>query len=77
LFDPRILLQGDSNTITFEHDPSIRNQVFELFSTNQGPEGQATKLSELLCLSAESSSASGPGYRDVFRGVDRAVHGTH
>jgi len=67
LVDPRILLQGDSNTITFEHDPSIRGQVFELFSTNQGPEGQATKLSELLCCLPKVQAPAGLGYRDVFR----------
>ena len=37
LVDPQILLKGDANTITFEHDPAIKKQIFELFSTNQSP----------------------------------------
>ena len=67
LIDPRVLLQGESSTITFEHDPAIKRQVFELFSTNQSPQGQATKLSELLCCLPKVSAPEGFGYRDVFR----------
>jgi uncharacterized radical SAM superfamily Fe-S cluster-containing enzyme len=67
LVDPQILLKGDSNTITFEHDPQIKRQVFELFATNQGPDGQAAKLSELLCCLPKVQTPAGLGYRDVFR----------
>jgi 7,8-dihydro-6-hydroxymethylpterin dimethyltransferase len=67
LVDPQILLKGDSNTITFEHDPAIKKQIFELFSTNQSPDGQAAKLSELLCCIPKVETPSGVGYRDVFR----------
>jgi uncharacterized radical SAM superfamily Fe-S cluster-containing enzyme len=67
MVDPRVLLQGDSNTITFEHDPAIKKQVFELFSTNQSPEGQASKLSELLCCLPKIEAPAGFGYRNIFR----------
>jgi len=67
LVDPQILLKGDSNTITFEHDPAIQKQIFELFSTNQSPDGQAAKLSELLCCIPQVETPAGVGYRDVFR----------
>jgi uncharacterized radical SAM superfamily Fe-S cluster-containing enzyme len=67
LVDPQILLQGDANTITFEHDPAIKKQIFELFSTNQSPDGQAAKLSELLCCIPKVETPAGVGYRDVFR----------
>jgi len=67
LIDPRALVEGGSNTITFEHDPAIRQQIFNLFSTNQGPEGQATKLSELLCCLPQIQIPTSIGYRDVFR----------
>ncbi len=54
--DPQILLKGESNTITFEHDPAIKRQVFELFSTNRrAHKAQASKLSELLCRPAEGA----------------------
>jgi uncharacterized radical SAM superfamily Fe-S cluster-containing enzyme len=67
LVDPQILLKGDANTITFEHDPAIKKQIFELFSTNQSPDGQAAKLSELLCCIPKIETPAGVGYRDVFR----------
>ena len=67
LVDPQILLKGDSNTITFEHDPAIKKQIFELFATNQSPDGQAAKLSELLCCIPRVETPAGVGYRDVFR----------
>lgn len=67
LVDPQILLKGDANTITFEHDPAIKKQIFELFSTNQSPDGQAAKLSELLCCIPKVETPAGVGYRDVFR----------
>jgi uncharacterized radical SAM superfamily Fe-S cluster-containing enzyme len=67
LIDPQILLQSESSTITFEHDPALKQRVFELFSTNQGPDGQATKLSELLCCLPKVQTPTGFGYRDVFR----------
>lgn len=67
LVDAKILLQGESSTITFEHDPAIKKQIFELFSTNQSPDGQASKLSELLCCIPRVETPAGVGYRDVFR----------
>ncbi|MDR2214196.1 MAG: hypothetical protein LBE21_11315, partial [Pseudomonadales bacterium] len=65
--DPQILLNGQSNTITFEHDPVLKRRIFELFSTNQSPQGQASKLSELLCCLPQVQTPAGIGYRDVFR----------
>jgi uncharacterized radical SAM superfamily Fe-S cluster-containing enzyme len=67
LIDPRVLLQGETSTITFEHDPAIKKKVFELFATNQGPQGQATRLSELLCCLPKVVTPDGLGYRNVFR----------
>ena len=65
--DPQILLKGESNTITFEHDPAIKRQVFDLFSTNQSPQGQASKLSELMCCLPKVQAPAGFSYRNVFR----------
>ena len=64
---PDVLVRGDANTIAFEHDAALRKQVFGLFATNHGPEGQATKLAELLCCLPGVETPSGVGYRDVFR----------
>lgn len=49
LIPPEVLLAGDRNTIVFERDPALKAQVFKLFATNHGPEGQARELRELLC----------------------------
>ena len=49
LLPAEVLLAGDRNTIVFERDPALKAQVFKLFATNQGPEGQARELRELLC----------------------------
>jgi len=65
--DPQILLQGERSTITFEHDPVLKQRVFELFSTSQGPDGQASRLSELLCCLPRVQAPDGLGYRNVFR----------
>jgi uncharacterized radical SAM superfamily Fe-S cluster-containing enzyme len=67
LVDPGVLLQGESNTITFEHDPALKQRIFDLFATNHSPEGQAGKLSELLCCLPRIETPAGLGYRDIFR----------
>ena len=64
---PQILLDGQSNTITFEHDPAIKRRIFDLFATNHSAEGQATRLSELLCCLPQIATPPGIGYRNVFR----------
>jgi 7,8-dihydro-6-hydroxymethylpterin dimethyltransferase len=67
LVDPQILLQGESNTISFEHDPDLKRRIFELFSTNQSPDGQADKLGELLCCLPKIEAPAGFSYRNIFR----------
>jgi 7,8-dihydro-6-hydroxymethylpterin dimethyltransferase len=67
MVDPQILLKDESNTITFEHDPALKQRVFELFSTNRSPEAQASKLSDLLCCLPKVQMPESLTYRDVFR----------
>ncbi len=64
---PQVLLEGAGNTITFEHDPEMKRRIFELFATNHSAEGQATRLSELLCCLPQVATPPGIGYRNVFR----------
>jgi uncharacterized radical SAM superfamily Fe-S cluster-containing enzyme len=64
---PDVLLGSDASTIAFERDAGLRSRVFELFATNQGPEGQAGRLAELLCCLPRIEAPQGMGYRDVFR----------
>jgi uncharacterized radical SAM superfamily Fe-S cluster-containing enzyme len=64
---PQVLLEGQSNTITFEHDPELKRRIFDLFATNHSAEGQASRLSELLCCLPQVAMPSGVTYRNVFR----------
>jgi len=63
---PEVLLAGSRNTIVFEHDASLRQQVFKLFSTSHGPASQARCLSDLLCCLPQVSAPQ-LSYANVFR----------
>jgi uncharacterized radical SAM superfamily Fe-S cluster-containing enzyme len=64
---PDALLAGPRNTIVFESDPQLKAEVFKLFSTNLGPEGQANCLSSLMCCLPQVSAPQHIGYDSVFR----------
>ncbi len=66
LIPPEVLLAGDRNTIVFERDPALKAQVFKLFATNHGPEGQARELRELLCCLPRIDGGE-VSYDNVFR----------
>jgi len=66
LIPPEVLLSSERNTIVFERDPALKAQVFKLFATNHGPEGQARELRDLLCCLPNVSGES-IGYDNVFR----------
>ena len=59
-------MAGYRNTIVFERDPALKAQVFKLFATNHGPEGQARELRDLLCCLPTIRGES-IGYDNVFR----------
>lgn len=63
---PDVLLAGDRNTIVFERDPALKEQVFRLFATNLGPESQARGLHDLLCCLPQIRSGT-LTYENVFR----------
>jgi uncharacterized radical SAM superfamily Fe-S cluster-containing enzyme len=65
--EPKALLAGERNTIVFESDAALKAEVFGLFATNHGPEGQAARLSSLLCCVPQISFPAELSYRDVFR----------
>ena len=65
--DPTTLVEASSNTIVFERDPALKEQVFKLFSTNHSPESQAACLSELMCCLPQIAAPEGLDYRSVFR----------
>ena len=65
--DPRALVEGAGNTIVFERDEQVKEQVFRLFSTNHSPRSQASCLSELMCCLPQISAPPTLDYRSVFR----------
>ncbi len=65
--DPQTLVEGAGNTIVFERDASLKDQVFKLFSTNHSPGSQAHCLSELMCCLPKVSAPQALDYRNVFR----------
>jgi 7,8-dihydro-6-hydroxymethylpterin dimethyltransferase len=62
------LLAGERNTIVFESDATLKEQVFKLFATNHSPEGAAGALSSLLrCLPLLDTAPAALNYDNVFR----------
>jgi 7,8-dihydro-6-hydroxymethylpterin dimethyltransferase len=65
MIPPEVLINGAANTILYEQEPAIRNNLLKLFATNHSPESTAGTLRELLCClpkiwipNPESASAS-------------------
>ncbi|MVP01706.1 radical SAM protein [Paenibacillus lutrae] len=67
LIDPQILLDGGRNTIVFEQDQTLKEQVFELFSTAHSPSSSALSLKNLLCCLPSVAVPEHIGYDNVFR----------
>ena len=61
------LLEGPGNTISFEKDPIIREQMNKLFSTDHSPQSGATALRDLLCCLPTVGAPEDWGYDKVFR----------
>lgn len=67
MIDPQILLEGDSNTIVFEQDVSLKSKIFDLFSTAHSPISSALSLKSLLCCLPLVSVPQNISYDNVFR----------
>ncbi|HEY0828225.1 MAG TPA: radical SAM protein [Bacilli bacterium] len=67
LIDPRILLEGGSNTIVYEHDQTLKSKIFELFSTSHSPASSALSLKNLLCCLPMVAVPEKMGYDSIFR----------
>jgi uncharacterized radical SAM superfamily Fe-S cluster-containing enzyme len=77
MVSPDVLINGGRNTIIYEQDPairasieqnpSLRNQIFKLFSTNHSPQSQASTLRELLCCLPQVLAPKNLGYDNLFR----------
>jgi uncharacterized radical SAM superfamily Fe-S cluster-containing enzyme len=67
LVPTEVLLNGSRNTITFEHEPAVRQHLFELFATNHSPESQAGTLKDLLCCLPRIQAPTDWTYNRLFR----------
>ncbi|HTM01522.1 MAG TPA: radical SAM protein [Candidatus Omnitrophota bacterium] len=67
LIDPKILIEGGRNTIIYEQDRAMQQQIFRLFATNHSPDSSARSLRDLLCCLPRVAVPESISYRDVFR----------
>lgn len=67
MIDPKVLLHGEGNTIVYERHPTLRAELFKLFSTAASPTSSATSLKQLLCCLPMVIAPSGIGYDNIFR----------
>jgi molybdenum cofactor biosynthesis enzyme MoaA len=49
MIPPEVLINGAANTILYEQDATVRENLFKLFATNHSPTSGAGSLRELLC----------------------------
>jgi hypothetical protein len=64
---PDVLINGAANTILYEQDPAVRDNLFKLFATNHSPRSGAGTLRELLCCLPKIFAADNITYENVFR----------
>jgi uncharacterized radical SAM superfamily Fe-S cluster-containing enzyme len=67
MVDPRILIEGGRNTIVFETDAGLQQQLFKVFSTNHSPSSSAGCLRDLLCCLPHVDAPANIDYSNVFR----------
>ncbi len=67
MIDPKVLLHGEGNTIMYEQNSGLRNELFRLFSTAASPSSSALSLKQLLCCLPQVQVPGNIGYDNVFR----------
>jgi len=67
LIDPKLLLSGEGNTIVYERNKTVREQIFKTFSTNHSPQSAGMALKHLLCCLPEIEAPESIGYNNLFR----------
>ena len=64
---PEVLINGGRNTIIYEQDTGVHEQIFRLFATNHSPRSGAGTLRDLLCCLPRVSVPQQLSYKNVFR----------
>jgi uncharacterized radical SAM superfamily Fe-S cluster-containing enzyme len=67
LIPPEILINAAGNTILYEQEAAVRENLFKLFATNHSPISGACSLRELLCCLPKVLVPDDIGYKNVFR----------
>jgi hypothetical protein len=67
MIDPQVLIDGSRNTIVYEQDANLHQQLFKLLATNHSPDSAAQTLKDLLCCLPRVAVPEGFGYDRVFR----------
>ena len=67
MIDPQVLINAGRNTIVFEADEGLQQQLFKVFSTNHSPQSCATSLRDLFCCLPNVAVPRGLGYENLFR----------
>lgn len=64
---PEVLINGAKNTIVYEQEAGLKEQIFKLFATNHSPSSQVSTLRELLCCLPKVLLPKDLGYKNLFR----------
>src|SRR5579864_681082 len=67
MIPPEILIDGAANTILYEQEPAVRDNLFKLFATNHSPASSAGTLRELLCCLPKVMVPDAITYENIFR----------
>jgi len=67
MIPPDVLINAGRNTIIYERETGVRDQLFKLFATNHSPQGQASTLRELLCCLPQVAAPEALTYKNLFR----------
>src|SRR5262249_3239447 len=62
-----ILINAARNTILYEQEEAVRDNLFKLFATNHSPRSGAGSLRELLCCLPKVLVPEGITYENIFR----------
>jgi 7,8-dihydro-6-hydroxymethylpterin dimethyltransferase len=69
LIDPDTFVKMMPNSVLYEQNDELKQQLFKLFSTNHSPESSAMTLKQLLCCLPLISVPNGLSYDNIFRVV--------
>jgi uncharacterized radical SAM superfamily Fe-S cluster-containing enzyme len=67
MIPPDVLINAAGNTILYEQDKAVKENLFKLFATNHSPRSSAGTLRELLCCLPQVLVPEGITYQNIFR----------